>query len=351
MNESRASSASTPSSSAPWYVMRASFAVNVQLVSGRDQSPLWASRFARATAIELSASDDIATALARELGLAPPRVTSTAPLIPVAARDAYLRGRFYWNQRTPAGLHAAVDHLTRAIHDAPDFALAWAGLADVYASGGTVVSAAIAPWPGDPNTAGILAAERALQLDPTLGEAHAARGKLLMQLWRWADAERELAGAVRVSPNYATARQWYGTLLARLKKGDAAVEQVRIGSEIDPVTPIINEAVGSTFSMCGQPDRAAAAHRRVLEIHPAFATAHMLLGSSLYRLGKLTEAEASLRKALSLRPENCQIRARLAATLFTAPRRCSCACRRGRPRCSPGEGFVLLRGPGGGRRR
>lgn len=82
-------------------------------------------------------------------------------------------------------------------------------------------------------------------------------------------AERELAAAVRLSPDYATARQWYGTLLGRLKKCDAAVEQVRISSEIDLVTPIINEAVGSTFSVCGEPERAAAAHRRVLEMHPA----------------------------------------------------------------------------------
>ena len=205
----------------------ASFAVNVRLVNGQTERQLWVKRFVRASPIELTFSEDVLSGLAPALGLASVTAAPEAGRAPItaAARDEYLRGRYFWNMRTADGMDAAVEHLTRAVDIERHYALAWAGLADVYAAGGDAPSTALVPWSGA-REAGLRAADEALRLNPSLGEAHAALGKLRMAQWRWGDAERELAEAVRLSPNYATARQWYGTLLMRLQKCPGAVEQM-----------------------------------------------------------------------------------------------------------------------------
>ena len=139
-----------------------------------------------------------------------------------------------------------------------------------------------------------------------------------MAEWRWRDAEMELAEAVRLSPNDATARQWYGTLLARLRKCQPAIEQTAIGAEIDPITPIVNEAVGFVLNVCGQPERAIGVYRRVLAMHPEFASTHMRLAGAYLRTGNVESALTEYREARRLRPDNCEIRARLVGALMAA---------------------------------
>jgi TolB-like protein/Tfp pilus assembly protein PilF len=292
----------------------ASFVVNVRLVDGRTERPLWAKRFVRATKMELTFSDDVVTGLATALALEPQPARPVGGAEVAMARDEYLCGRHFWNMRTAEGLDAAVQHLTRAIEIDRGYALAWAGLADVYAAGGDTPSALFAPWPG-PLEAGLRSAEEALRLDPSLGEAHAALGRFRMMQWRWNDAERELSEAVRLSPNYAPARQWYGTLLLRLRKCPAAIEQTAVGAEIDPITPIINEAVGTTLSGCGQPERAIPAFQKVLEMHPAFASAHMRLAGAYLRRGDAASALSEYREAVRLRPNTCEFQARMTGAL------------------------------------
>ena len=295
-----------------------SFVVNVRLVDGRTERLLWAKRFVRATRTELTFSDDVVAGLAAALSLRPPAAGSATARAEVpAARDEYLRGRYFWNLRTAKGLASSVEHLSRAIEMDRGYALAWAGLADVYAAGGDTPSALFAPWPG-PLEAGLRSAEEALRIEPSLGEAHAALGRFRMVQWRWSDAERELSEAVRLSPNYATARQWYGTLLSRLQKCPAAVEQAAVGGEIDPITPIINEAVGTTLAACGQPDRAILVYRKVLDMHPEFASTRMRLAGAHLRIGDPAAALREYREAARLRPKSCEIQARLTGALRAA---------------------------------
>ena len=295
-----------------------SFVVNVRLVDGRTERLLWAKRFVRATRTDLTFSDDVVAGLTAALSLRPPAARSATARAEVpAARDEYLRGRYFWNLRTAEGLASSVEHLSRAIEMDRGYALAWAGLADVYAAGGDTPSPLFAPWPG-PLEAGLRSAEEALRIEPSLGEAHAALGRFRMVQWRWSDAERELSEAVRLSPNYATARQWYGTLLSRLQKCPAAVEQAAVGGEIDPITPIINEAVGTTLAACGQPDRAILVYRKVLEMHPEFASTRMRLAGAHLRSGDPAAAVREYREAARLRPKSCEIQARLTGALRAA---------------------------------
>lgn len=295
----------------------ASYAVNVRVVDGRTQQSIWAKRFVRAAPMEVTFADDVLAELAPSLRLASPRTTENPrrPQVAAAARNEYLRGQYFWNLRTTSGEESAVAHLTRALEAQHDYAAAWAALARVYAIGGETPSPVFKPWPGDAVAAGIQAAQHAMRLDPSLGEAHAALGKLRMLQWRWTDAEQELAEAVRLSPNDATARQWYGTLLARLQKCPGAVEQAAIGGEIDPITPIVNEAVGTTLSACGQPERAIPAFKRVLTMHPEFASTHMRLAGAYMRLGDAASALTEYREAVRLRPNNCEVKARMTRAL------------------------------------
>jgi TolB-like protein/Flp pilus assembly protein TadD len=294
----------------------ASYVINVQVIDPETDQQLWVGRFARATLIELSSATDIVGALLVQLGVRRAAAHATSEqVVSHAAWDEYLRGRFYWNKRTPDGVAKAVTHLTRAITLEPNYALAWAGLADAYNNGATVRSEVITPWPGNSVDAGFMAVERALQLAPSLGPAHAARGKLLMARKQWAEAERSLADAVRLSPNYSPARQWYGTLLGRLQKCPAAIEQVEVGAALDPLTPIVNEAVGTTYAMCGDSERAVTKFRQVLDMHPDFAPTHMRLGNAYLRLGRFDEAERSFRASLQLAPQRCDTQARLSGAL------------------------------------
>ena len=204
-------------------------------------------------------------------------------------------------------MELAVGHLTRALEAQQDYAVAWAGLAEIYAIGGETPSSVFKPWPGDPVEAGVQAAHEAMRLDPSLGEAHAALGKLRMLQWRWTDAEQELAEAVRLGPNDATARQWYGTLLSRLQKCPNAIEQAAIGGEIDPITPIVNEAVGTTLAACGQPQRAIQAFKKVLSMHPEFASTHMRLAGAYMRLGDAASALTEYRGGRPFEAEQLRV--------------------------------------------
>lgn len=212
------------------------FVVSVQVIDARTDRHQWAGRYQRLTTGEATITDDIASAIAGHLGLvAPPALAARWAVrrnVSSEARDEYLRGRFYWNKRTYDASRKAAEHLQAAVRLQPDYALAWAGLADLYAVRGPSAFDHGRPTLNGRRADGVDLAREALRLDPSLGEAHAALGKSLMAKWEWRGALNELRLAVQLSPRYATARQWYGTLLARLQLCDEAIAQVKIGAEV-----------------------------------------------------------------------------------------------------------------------
>lgn len=270
----------------------ASYAVNVRLLNGTTERQTWTGRFERATVADLTVADDIVANLIRELGL-PSRAVSRTPARPVstAAHKELATGRYFFNQRNgdrfssagisdpDAVLEKAVVHFSRAIELQPDYAEAWSALAEAYAMGATTKVPALEPWPGTRRAAGTAAAQQAIQIDPWLGQPHAALGRFLLQEGRWQESESEHREAVTLSPQYSTGRQWYGTLLARLGKCDEARKQAQIGADIDPLTPLVNEAVASVYLMCGQPAQAIPILQRLLDMYPDRV-------SSIYRLGE-----------------------------------------------------------------
>jgi DNA-binding winged helix-turn-helix (wHTH) protein/TolB-like protein/cytochrome c-type biogenesis protein CcmH/NrfG len=275
----------------------AGVAITVRLIDAHDESVRWSGRFERGSLADQALAGDIVTEiLANTRGVsskASPATSRTRDIRP-DAHAAFLRGRFYWAKRGQANAVIATEYLSTAIRLQPDYAEAWAGLADVYAVNSGAPSPAIVPWPGDSTAAGIIAAREALRLSPLLGEAHAALGKLLMGQLRFAEAEIELREAVRLSPNYSTARQWLGTMYSRLRRCDEARTHVEIGARLDPLTALVNEAVGSVYIQCGDPERAVQVLENVLRMHPTAITSRTMLGRALTAAGRAKDGVAIL---------------------------------------------------------
>ena len=264
--------------------------INARVVERSSGRVLWSGRFERSLN-EPSLADDIVAAVAGGIGRRT-SVPASAPVrsVSLEARDAYLRGRFFWAKRGQANSVTAVNYLSAAIQLQPDYAQAWSGLADVYAVYEGAPSPVIVPWPGDSVEAGMRAAREALRLAPELGEAHAALGKLYVARRRWAEAERSFAEAVALSPQYSTARQWYGTMLSRLRRCDEALEQVQIAARLDPLTALVNESVGSVYLVCGEPRRAIEVFDAVLAMHPTAHTTRHRRARALTVLGRYDDA-------------------------------------------------------------
>jgi Tfp pilus assembly protein PilF len=154
------------------------------------------------------------------------RLASTSSLNRVA-NDDYLKGRYFWNKRTPEALRTAIGYFEHAIQEDPNHALAYAALADCYA-----VLADYGDTPASEAQAKVeAAASKALQIDPTSGEAYATLAALSSSRWHWQEAGRTFQRAIEISPNYATAHQWYAEYLQHVGRLDeAAVELKELGS-------------------------------------------------------------------------------------------------------------------------
>jgi len=267
--------------------------IRANLIHASDGRSLWSARFAdsggtlfateQQIAMQLShailpiVSDDAQSRLER-------RRTESAE-----ANLAYLRGRYFWGRRTRDGLERAVASLEQAIQIDPAFALGHAGLSDAYLllSGFRSESEMI------PRARA--AALRALELDPTLGEAHAALGLIATNYdWDWRGAEREFQSAIRLSPQYATVHQWYGEYLAYMGRFDEALSEIARAAELDPLSLIIGADTGKILILARRYDEAIASLRRTLELDPSYPMARAFLAVALSAVGDHPEAIRAL---------------------------------------------------------
>ena len=213
------------------------------------------------------------------------------------ALNFYLKGRFFWNKRTEAGLKKALEYFQRALNIDPLYALAYAGLADCYimlCEYGLLSSA-------DSYRNGKAAALKALALDESLAEAHASLGLITMLYdWNLAAAEKGFKRAIELNSNYATAYQWYAVHLAVSGRFDEAFAQIRQAQELDPLSPIISANVARIHYFARQYDEALRSCRTILETEPSFGVAHKIMGLAYLQKGMFEEALVALQRALDL---------------------------------------------------
>jgi serine/threonine-protein kinase len=213
----------------------------------------------------------------------------------VDAWEAYLHGRFHWNQRSAAGLRFSVDHLQRAVSLDPAFALAYAGLADAYITQ-TIYGLA---RPDHAMPRALEATTRALQLDPSSAEALTARGSVrALYSYARADAERDFLAALTLREQYATTHQWYAMhLLAPQSRFADARARLARARALDPLSPAIAASSGILRFFERDYEQAVAEYRAVLAQHPGFDFAEYLLGQAYTAMGRYDDAVLVLRHA------------------------------------------------------
>ncbi|HVR31001.1 MAG TPA: tetratricopeptide repeat protein [Thermoanaerobaculia bacterium] len=209
--------------------------------------------------------------------------------------ESYLRGRYLWHQRTPETLRAALACFERAIEHDPAFALAHLGVAEAWEAIGALDAAP----PHECRPRARAAARRALELDPELGEAWAALGSQLAGYeWDWLGSERAFRRAIQVSPGYATARQWYGTLLAaqaRFIEAEAEVAQAQI---LDPLSPTARATHGLVAHLARDHETARVRLESAIATFPEFWLLRLYLARVQAAVGDHATAIAACRVAL-----------------------------------------------------
>ena len=212
-----------------------------------------------------------------------------------AAREAYLKGRYFWNKRTHDDILKAEREFQTALSIDPNYARAYAGLADCLLLGGAI--------PAFPDSAKDLAL-KALSIDDSIAEAHASLAYYLSAVdWKWEEAEVEFQRAILLDPGYATARHWHAYNLASMGRTDDAVSEIKKAESIDPLSVIIKTDVGHMLYFAGRFDEAIAQYLKALEINSEFRVAHWRLGEAYLQVGRYDEGISELQKAISLDSE------------------------------------------------
>ena len=241
-------------------------------------------------ALQKEVVHDVSTKLQAKLTAAQRKQVESRHSQNAEAYRLYLQGRFHWNKREPEEHRKAINLFQQAIALDPAYALAYAGLADCYAVDSS-------PVKGDEGVRLLRqAANKAVELDPTLGQPHASLANAYWEEFNWTAAERELQLAIELEPNYATAHQWYGELLSRLGRHDEAIASMRKASELDPLSLIIASDTIYILAFARRYDEALAQADRTLEMDPTWRQGLILKGF-------VYELQGDLAAALDIREE------------------------------------------------
>ncbi|HZE82539.1 MAG TPA: tetratricopeptide repeat protein [Candidatus Polarisedimenticolia bacterium] len=273
--------------------------ISMELIDVRDGSQLWGRQYSRKLADTLAVQEDIAHEVTGKLRLRLAGVEEkrlTAHVTENAeAYQLYLKGRYYWNKRTPDGIHKAVDSFQQAIEKDPGYALAYAGLADCYQ-----VPANPLP-PREKMPLAKAAAMKALQLDDTLVEAHTTLARVFYAYdWDWPGAEKEFKRAIELNPRYAPVHQWYGGYLSATGRFPEADAEKKRALDLEPVSLVINFEVGLASYTSRNYDRAIVQFQKTLELDPNFPPPHTFLAAAYEQKGMFEEAIATFQRAISV---------------------------------------------------
>src|SRR5262249_14555759 len=276
--------------------------VNVQLVNAQTGSQLWAETYDRKLTDIFGVESEIATRIGETLQAKltgeEKQMIAAQPTSDLTAYELYLKGRSLWGKRSGDNIPKAIAFYEQAIARDPNYALAYAGLAEAYA----ILPAYTATAPQDAYPKAKAAAVKALQLDDKLAEAHTALAMILcIGDLDMAGSISQFQQAIALNPNYATTHHWYGNgpLLA-LGRVEEAIAEGKRAVELDPFSPIINADLGQNLFCARRYDEAIAQLRKTLEIDPTFYYAHYNLGMALQLKGDLPDAIAEYTQAQQL---------------------------------------------------
>src|SRR5438128_320372 len=275
--------------------------VSAELVDIRDNKQLWGEQYSRKVSDALALQQEISRQISERLRLKltgeDQKQLNKGGTNDAEAYQFYMKGRYYWNKRGASGsLQKAIDQFQQAAQKDPNYALAYVGLADSYGL--------LEEYTGDQGIETLQKArafaERALQIDNSLGEAHSALALAYEALWLWDDAEREYRLSISFNPNYPTAHHWHGEYLLWMGRDDEGLAELKRAQELDPLSLVINMWLAETYFRKGDTDAAIKQSNKVLELERDFPRSHRLLGIVYLRQGRYEEAIAELQKGTDL---------------------------------------------------
>jgi TolB-like protein/Tfp pilus assembly protein PilF len=275
--------------------------VHAQLIRAATDEHIWAGEYQREYQSILEVQEEVARNIVEQiqLNLTPEdraRLASKVPVDPEAYED-YLRGRYYFNQRTEDALHKSIASFQQTIARDPGYAPAYSGVAEAYAMlgfrGGLASKDAL--------LAAKKAALKAIELDDVLAEPHASLAFIAETYeWDWTAAEREYKHALELNPGYAQAHNWYGGYLTYTGRFNEGVAEAVRARELDPLSLPLNNALAGRLLAAGRYDEALRQVQTTLELDNHFAPAHQTLGWVYLHGAKQDDAIREFQNALEL---------------------------------------------------
>jgi len=279
--------------------------ITAQLVNIADGYHLWSDKYDRDLEDIFAVQDEISLAIVEKLKVRllggekeklVKRQTKNQE-----AYNLYLKGRYFWNRRYEVGMKKSLEYFQQAIEKDPHYPLPYVGITDSYG---------ILGWfeflrPDEAFSRAKAALSLALEYDPSLGEAHASQGWIhFCYDWDWTSAELEFKKAIELTPEYATAHEWYATFLMAMGRFEESIAAALRAREIDPLSLIVNGVVGVTYAFSRQYDRSISELRKTLDMDPGFYLARVWLGLSYQLAGKVEQARETLREAVEVEADN-----------------------------------------------
>ncbi|HKP84857.1 MAG TPA: winged helix-turn-helix domain-containing protein [Blastocatellia bacterium] len=267
--------------------------IQADLIDVANLSQIWGQNYDRKLSDILLIQEDISRDIFENLRLK----LSVEEKRQLEAYGLYLKGRNYWRKRTEDGLQQGIEYFRQAIEVDPNYAPAYAGLADCY---NMLVVYGISQ-PKDAFPKGKQAAVKALEIDPTLAEAHTS---LAFIKFRWdregVEAEKEFQLAIKYKPGYAPAHQWYSSYLVAVERFDEAIAEAKRAQELEPLSFISNSHLGWILYLSGRYDQAIEHCQRLLDVDHNFFPARRYLGLTYEQKGMHGEAIAEFQKGIAL---------------------------------------------------
>jgi len=277
--------------------------VRTELIDVAKNSLLWGDEFNRPRSQIFEVQDEIASEISEKLRIRlTPSDKKRLRKHHTRNTDAYylyLKARYFWNKRTPTAFKQAILVYEEAIAADPEFALAYAGLADCHIVLGTFGFIPMA----ESFPRGKAAAEKALALDPFLGEAHTSLAIILsIYEHRWHMGEIQFKKSISLRPDYATAHHWYSFCLCAMGRVPEGIAEISKAEELDPLAPIILTNFGTVLYWARQYDRALQQYHKVLSLSPEFWTAHWMMGLAYEQKHNYEDAAEEMRAAMKFFP-------------------------------------------------
>src|ERR1700722_13382094 len=277
--------------------------ITAELVQVSTDHHLWADTYESQIGDVLALQNRVSSAIVDQIriNLSPEdkqRLAKNPSVSPDAYED-YLKGRYYWNRRSSDGFTKAIGYFEDATRRDPQYALAYAGLADCYGIIGATIYGSLPAAEAAPKAKA--AAIRALEIDSSLAEAETSLATAKFNYdWDWAGAAQGFQRAIQMDPRYATAYQRYSLYSIAMGRFDESLEQIKRARELDPLSISINSSLGWRLYLARQYDRSIAQLRDTLELDPSYEWAHFILGQAYEQKREFNLARAELQKAVEL---------------------------------------------------